>query len=154
MGNGRRTSDSPAVDLSTLYLSAIPVHFRLVHRLCRPGVPIMFAAFLPSAWSGWQMARRAKSGWEAVFLGAQAGAIAAAVAFLCIIATASEIYAFKPALNLLPTTLSSNQLNGVITPSMIALLKDVLYAWIAVELGDSCWVPWAACSSCSAREKR
>jgi hypothetical protein len=95
---------------------------------------LMFAALVPPAWSGWQMARRAKSGWDAVFLGAEAGALASAIAFVGIIAMASEVFAFGPILKLLPTTMGSNQINVVLASPMIAVFNKVVYSWLAVAL--------------------
>jgi len=96
---------------------------------------LMFVSLGGPAWSGWQIARTAKSGLEAIFLGGQAGSLAASIAYACILATAAGVYAFKPVLQILPATITdSNQLGVVLAAPAITSITYPFYTWLAAGL--------------------
>ncbi|HKI52890.1 MAG TPA: toll/interleukin-1 receptor domain-containing protein [Anaerolineales bacterium] len=96
--------------------------------------PLMLLSLIPVAWSGWRMERWVKTGWEAIFLGAQVGTIASSFVFIFLIATAAGFSASKTVLELMPgTILNSEQLGIVLASPIITVIKFTIYIWLGVE---------------------
>jgi hypothetical protein len=76
-----------------------------------------------------------KTGWEAVFLGAQAGSIASSIAFTFVIANAAGVFALSPILKILPRfMIDPHKVVVAVTLPTIALFRYTFYTWLAIEL--------------------